>query len=324
MSDYTLFKDLVHTTIDFWDKDPQSHIGQHNAFFRYMQKNGNIKTHVTGGAQLRIPAIFNENKTMQNYAGFGTLNGGQSPIFDSLTFEWRQKAISVTMSGRMEAVNDGPAAMVNIVKAYMKNAKDTRDNRMAIEAMSDGSIADGLAGLKYMITDNGLGTVGGIDSSLTPNWANQWINAGAPLSITAAVVKKMFNKMWTLTQVGDIETDLVLCSNDIYTTVEESLQAQAQYPNPYMDSKTADFGWKGLKYKGATIIRDANVNFASNAERAYFLKTDNMYLYNHPKRNWKETEAMTPHNQDAWVVRLLWMGGFAIDGRRQQGVLFTS
>lgn len=326
MSTSAIFRDVLHTHTDFWIRDPKYQIGQRNAFLRQLRQKKRFKTDVNGGDQVRVPIVVNENRTIQNYAAFGLLNNNHSDIMESITFPWSQKAITVTLSGRHEMVNNGPAAIVNLLSVQMETAKRTAENRLAIELFADGTTNDALAGLKAMVTDAGTGTVGGLNSSLVPNWKNQWVNAGAPASITSSTVKQLFNKCWGLTEEANPNgSDIILLTNDIYTAMEDSLLANQQFHmSQYMDGKEAEFGFKGLRYKDAVIIRDSNTNFGLTGERGYFLNSEGLNVWEHPKRRWTETDPITPVNQDSMVSRLLWMGSFGITSRRDQLTLFTS
>lgn len=320
-----LFRDLAHATISHWKKKPTDNITQHNALFRWMKENNGIKSDIDGGLDITEPVVLMENPTIQNYSGYQALNTGAAEVTQIAKFPWCQKAMHVSASGFELRVNKGKAMMYRLVDTKLEAANTTAANRMAIEIYSDGSIADGLQGLEVFITNDGTGTIGGIDSSLYSNWKNQFYSPGAAASYLANdKVRGHFNTLYIDCTVGNEMPDLIVASNDVYTALEEAMQLQMRYPYPYQSEKEANFGFQGLQYKKATVVHDANVSFATNAHRAYFLNTKYIYLYEHPDAKWDEEEARKPVNQDATVIPFYWQGGTAIKNRRLQGKLFYS
>lgn len=324
MSLHQAFADLAHATIDSWNRTPTDNIVQHNALYNRMKDRGNIKTRDEGGLEIVEPVVLLENPTIQNYSGYQRLNTGAQEVTALARFPWSGKAMHVSASGQELRINSGKAAMFRLVDTKLDAAMTTAENRMAIETYSDGTIADGLLGLAAYIQTNGGGTVGGIDSSLYANWKNQFRSMGAPGSVSASTIRGHFNKLHIACTIGNESPDLIICSNDIYTALEESMQLQMQYPYPYADRKQANFGFSSIKYKNADVVHDANVNFAENAERAYFLCTKYIDLFQHSKAKWDKEEERRPVDQDAVVIPFYWMGGTCIRNRRQQGVLFTA
>ena len=90
------------------------------------------------------------------------------------------------------------------------------------------------------------------------------------------------------------------------------------------DSDLAKAGFTTLKYKSADVIFDDNTNFATTGERAYFLNTDYLKLYQHREAQWTMDDAKTPVNQDAVVVPLYWQGNLVLTNRSLQGLLFDA
>lgn len=324
MSLHQLFADLTHSTIDNWNKTPTDNIAQHNAFYNRLKERGNIKTISEGGLEFVEPVVLLENPTIQNYSGFQRLNTGSQEVTALARFGWSGKAMFVSASGQELRMNSGPQAMFSLVDTKLEAAMTTAENRMAIELYSDGTITDGITGLAAFIQQSGGGVVGGLDSTLYSNWRNQYHQIGAPGTVAASTIRSHFNKLHIKCTVGSESPDLGIVSNDIYTALEESMQLQFQYPYPYTDKKMANFGFSAIKYKNMDIVHDANVNFAENAERGYFINTKHFKMVQHSKAKWDKEEARKPVDGDSIAIPFFWMGATAIKSRRTQGIMFTA
>jgi hypothetical protein len=212
--------------------------------------------------------------------------------------------------------------MIDLVKAKRKSVLHTSANEMSRETYADGSVTNGIQGLANIIQTNGLGTVGGIDSSVWSFWRNQFYEmtgtnlAAAPSAANAISMKADMNRLWLRLNFGADKPDLIVFSHDFYALYELGEQQLQRY----MDADEAQSGFGSLKYKSASVIFDDNTNFAQTAEKGYFINSDHLYLFQHPEAQWTADEEKRPTNQDAVIVPFYWMGNFACDSRRTQGV----
>jgi hypothetical protein len=74
-----------------------------------------------------------------------------------------------------------------------------------------------------------------------------------------------------------------------------------------------------LKYKNADVVFDGGSGIP--AAHMYFLNTDYIDLVVHKDANLSVQDQMSPYNQDAAVIPILWMGNLVVTNRRLQGVL---
>jgi hypothetical protein len=202
----------------------------------------------------------------------------------------------------------------------------TAANNMSIDIYSDGALANQINGLGALVTSNGEGTVGGINSTDWPFWRNQFreatgTNAAATLTVAnAAIFKGDMNRLWLQTTRGTDRPDLIVMSHDFFSLYEVGEQDKQRYA----DSDLAKAGFTTLKYKSADVIFDDNTNFATTGERAYFLNTDYLYLVQHREAAWTPDAEKKPTNQDAVVVPIYWMGNMVTTNRSLQGILFDA
>jgi hypothetical protein len=321
----SVFTELVTTTDRTWGSKITDNVSDHNALLNRMKSKGNIKT-VDGGYEIAEPIEYAENGTYQRYSGYEALNTGASDVITSVKFPYQQVALHVTASGRELRMNSGKASMLNLVKARKKNAMNTAANQFAIDVYSDGALTNQINGLANLITTDGTGTVGGIVAGTWTFWKNKFKEmtgtnlAASPSAANAVSLKADMNSLWLPLVRGKDKPDVIVCSHDMYALYELGEQQLQRYA----DADMAKAGFTGLKYKTADVVFDDNSNFATTAEKMYFLNTDYLYLVQHREAQWTMDDQKAPVNMDAIVIPMYWMGNMVVTNRSLQGVLFDA
>lgn len=315
----SVFTEMVTTTLRNHATEVVDNISEHNALLRYLKKNGNIETE-NGGYEIVKPIEYAENGTYQRFSGYDTLNVGASDVLSAVKFDWMQVAIHVTASGRELLMNNSKHAMIKLVKARIKNAKNTAANQMSIDLYSDGSLTNQIGGLAALISTAGTGTVGGINSSTYTIWQNQAYEIPGAGTWSKSNIKGYMNTLWLRQVRGEDKPNLLLSSHDFYSAYEESLQDLQRYSSA--DSAAA--GFEALKYKTADLIFDDNSNFGTTAEKMYFLNTKYLYLIQHSEAQWTQDDEKKPVNQNAVVVPMYWMGNLVVTNRSLQGIMLDA
>lgn len=314
-----VFTEMVTTTLRNHATEVVDNISENNALLRYMKKKGHIETE-NGGYEIVKPIEYAENGTYQRFSGYDTLNVSASDVLSAAKYDWMQVAIHVTASGRELLMNNSKYAMIKLVKARIKNAKNTASNQMSIDIYSDGSLANQIGGLASIITANGLGTVGGINASTYPVWQNQYYEIPGANAWSKSNIKGYMNTLWLRLVRGQDMPGLLLSSHDFYSAYEESLQDLQRYTS----SDAASAGFEALKYKTADVIFDDNANFGTTAEKMYFLNLNYLYLVQHAEAQWTQDDEKKPVNQNAVVVPMYWMGNIVCTNRALQGLLLDA
>lgn len=314
-----VFTEMVTTTDRNWSTKVTDNVSKHNALLSILKKKGKIITE-SGGYEIARPLEYAENSTYQRYSGYDGLNTNASDVLTTVKFDWQQIALHVTASGREIRMNMGSKErMINLVKARKDNALKTAANGFSTDIYSDGSMVNQIGGLSQIIQVNGQGTVGGIDSTTWTFWRNKFRELSADsATLTAAQLKGDMNQLWLGLNRGADKPDLIVASHDLYSIYE----AGEQQLQRYMDADLAQAGFVNIKYKSANVIFDDNANFATNAEKMYFLNTDYFYVVQHSEAKWTPDEEKRPTNQDAVVVPIYWMGNAVVTNRSLQGILF--
>ena len=154
------FTEMVTTTLRNHAPELVDNISANNALLRYLKDKGKIEFE-SGGYEIVRPLEQAENSTYARYSGFDTLNQSASDVLSAAKYDWKQAAIHVVASGRELRMNNGPEAMIKLVKARIKNAMNTAANTMSVDIYSDGSLTNQIGGLAHLIQNAGTGTVGG-------------------------------------------------------------------------------------------------------------------------------------------------------------------
>jgi len=309
------FTEMVSTTMRHHTRKVVDHVTDHNGLLATMKEKGHIQTDAAGGYEITIPLSYAENATYQRYSGLDTLNIGQSDVISAASYDWAQIALHVVASGRELRTNNSQEKMIDLVNARIDVAMATAANNLSIDIYGTGALTNQIVGLDAILTQDGSGTIGGINSANFTFWANQFRARNA--TETFATLKTDMNALWLTCVRGKDAPDLIVATHDIYSTYESGLTDNQRYG----DVKSAGLGFEALKYKSANVIFDDNSNFSTTGDRMNFLNTDHLFLKEHPDARWTQDDEKVPVNQDSVVIPLYWMGQLCTSARFLQGTL---
>jgi len=311
------FTEMVTTTLRNHPTEVADNVSDHNALYNRLKSKGKIKK-LSGGYEIVRPLDYAENATFQRYSGFDSLSVGASDVLSAAKFDWVQAAVHVTASGRELRMNSGKEQLIDLAEARTKNAMRTAANNMSVDIYSDGALTNQMGGLAHIIQTDGTGTVGGIVSGTYTFWKNQFYEC--PTAPSSTTIKTHMNTLWLQCVRGTDKPDLLVSSHDFFAFYWASLQDQQRYAT----ADTAAAGFQTLKYVSADIIFDSNSNFATTAEKMYYVNTDYLELVTHKEANWTTLDEKTSVNQDAVVIPIIWMGNLVCSNRSLQGVLIDA
>jgi hypothetical protein len=321
----SVFTEMVTTTLRNAGREVIDNVSDNNLLLNRMKKKKNIET-ISGGYEIQRQLDYANNGTYQRFSGYDQLDTSASDVLTSAKYPLQQIALHVTASGRELRMNSGKEAMISLVEARKKNAMRTAANSFSIDLYSDGALTNQINGLANIIQTNGQGTVGGINSTTWTFWRNQFKEmtgtnlAASPSATNAASMKADMNSLWLSLNRGTDKPDVIVMTHDFYALYELGEQQLQRYA----DADLANSGFSTLKYKSADVVFDDNTNFATTAEKAYFLNTDYLTLVQHREAQWTMDSEKTPVNQDAIVIPMYWMGNLCCTNRSLQGVLFDA
>ena len=313
------FTEMVTTTLRNHPTAVADNVSQHNALYNRLKRRGKVKV-LDGGYEIVRPLDYAENSTYQRYSGFDTLNVQASDVLTAAKYDWVQAAINIVASGRELRMNNGREQLINLAEARVTNAMRTAANNMSVDIYSSGALTNQMGGLAHLIQTNGQGTVGGIDSATYDFWRNQFLEITGSDAWSKSNIKGFMNTLWLSTVRANDKPDLIVMSHDFFSAYWESLQDLQRYAT----ADSAEAGFQSLKYVTADVIFDDNSNFATTAERAYFLNTNYLELVEHRDARWTQMDDKMSVNQDGVVIPVLWMGQLCTSNRARQGIMIDA
>lgn len=314
-----IFTEIVTTTLRNHPAEIVDNVSLHNALYRKFKQGGRTRTE-SGGYSIVSNLEYAQNGTYQRFSGFDKLNISQSDVFTAAEFQWRNIAMNVVSSGTELRMNAGVQRIANLAKARIRNAIHSFANNFSADMYGDGTLPNQISGLQALVSDAGTGTVGGIDSSVWPFWKNVIQSAAAPLqgggAITpsAATMESLMLPLHMRLTRGADKPNMIVMSDDYFVFYETSQTSLKQYVN----SKSADGGFLELSYKGVPVFFDGVSGMP--ASHMYFLNTNYLELVVHSEANMTPMDQVSPIDQDAVIVPMIWMGNMVTSNRSLQGV----
>lgn len=261
--------EIVTTTLRDRSKVMQDAYTHNTALMFRINDKGN-KRLISGGRTIVNEIAYAENGTFQFYSGYDVLNVSPSDVFTAAEYNWKQAACAVSWSGLEQLMNSGPEQVLDLLEERMTNAEGTLIDNMSTGLYSDGTGYSGkqIGGLQLIVSDTGLGTVGGISANTWSFWRNQVYSfATNGLVPGTGTIQKAMNATWLATKRNRDQADLIVADNNYYTFYWESLQPQQRFA----DDKMASAGFDNLKFKQADVIADGGLGGDAPANRMYFL-----------------------------------------------------
>ena len=285
--------EIVTTTLRNRSKTLSDNVSNHNALLRRLRENGN-QTSVTGRDIVR-ELEYADNGTVQFYSGYESLDVSPSDVLSAATYDYKQLAGNVSISGLEQIKNSGTEALINLLEARINVLEKSMMNSLSTSLYSDGTGTSGkeVGGLQLLVSDAGTGTVGSINSSTFTFWQNAQTTATSS-AFSVANVQTDMNTIYLSLVRGADSPDLVMAGTNAYTAFLGSLQAIQRITSDDM----ARSGFTSLQYLNSDVVFDS----ACNTNRMYFLNTDYLRLEVAASRDFVPGEAKMSVNQDAMVT----------------------
>ena len=331
--------ELVTTTLR--DRSPKiaDAVSRNNAILEKLRSKGMNKK-VPGGRSLTRPIEYAMNSTYQRYAGYEVLNISPQDIFTAAEYPWRQTAVAVSISGLEELMNNGKAAVIDLLGGRMRNAERSMANGISFDIYSAGQLPMQITGLQALVsTTPATGTVGGIPCATWPFWqniANSGTTTFGAATTSANIIGYMNQTILPLVR-GPDGCDMIVADNTMYAYFGQALQAIQRITGDGDKKGSAGFPSLGYAFGGKMIevmldggfqgysTDPIGIGGATNGGSPgimYFLNTDYLEFCTHTDRDMVPLggDRMSV-NQDAMVRLVGWAGNFVVTWRRAHGVL---
>jgi hypothetical protein len=319
------FTEIVSTTLREHRKSLADNVSNNNALLQRINRKGRMSV-IDGGYEIVEPLDYAENSTYQRYSGYDTLNVSVSDVISAAKYDWKQSAVHVSASGLELRNNAGKNQLIGLAKSRMTNAMRTFKNNISSDVYSDGTVANQIGGLQAIITTDGTGTVGGINSSTFTFWANNVQSAAAPIqgggavTVSKSTMVSLMQPLWLELCRGNDKPDLIMSSNDYFTFYWNSLSDLQRYESNHTNAVD---GFQSLKFVTADVVFDGGTSFGGGipSSTMYFLNTDYLRLCVHKDANMTEVPEQRSINQDAVIIPIIWQGNMVCSNRKLQGTV---
>lgn len=299
---------LLSTTLSSVRDTLADNIFNRIPLFKWLSTKGKVTEN--GGASLVIPLLFGKNGTAKAYSGYGILDTTPVEGITAAQFAWKQYAASITISGLEEMQNTGDKAIIKLLDAKIKQAESSLRDKMDIDAWATSQGTNALVPIP-LIVDTST-SVGDISKTSNSWWQGQSVSSGSFAARGLSDMRNLYNTILNQS-VDNSGPDAIFSAQSPFEYYEGTLQPQQRFT----DDKMASAGFENVKYKRAMFTFDTNCP----SGKLYMLRSDNLNLVVHSKRNFVNTPFIKPENQDAKVAQILWMGALVSDNIRRLGVM---
>lgn len=300
------FDSILSTTLKNYTKTFEDNIFSGTGLTNWLVKNGSVKN---GGAKLVEPLMYGKNTTAASYALYDTILTTPQEGLTAAEYPWAQFAVSIAIAGLEEAENTGPAQVIDLLTAKIKQAEMSAIEAFDVMFFSDGTgnSSKDFLGLKALV--GATGTVGGI---LSTGAGNSWWQSAVDSTSEALTLAKL-SHVYNLATVGNDHPNGAFTTQTLFEKYESLLQPQLRFS----DSKTADAGFENLLYKTIPVQWDVYCD----AGYFYLLNSKYLTLRKNAQKWMTTTPFVRPTNQDARYAQILSYGQFVTSNRFRQGVL---
>ncbi len=315
------WSEIATTTLYSRTKQLADNVTKNNALLYRLKEKGRIKP-VSGGEAIVQELEYAENSTYKRYSGYELLDISPSDVFTSAVFNYKQAAVSVSMSGLEMLQNAGPEKMIDLLDSRIGNAERTMMNNISADIYSDGT-ADGgkqIGGLQLLVSGSPTtGTVGGIDRATWSFWRN-YVYDFSVEGVTAGsdTIQTAMNTLHLNVTRGTDQPDLYIADNTYFRYYWESLQAIQRITDPDLGQA----GFQNLKFMNADVVFDGGYGGNAPANTMYALNTN--YIHYRPHKD-RDMVPLDPDrfatNQDAMIKVIAWAGNMTLSNAFVQGVI---
>ena len=280
------FTEVLSSTLKDFQNDFADNVTDKNALLTAMKDVGGIKLK-TGGESIQQQLAYAENSTFQYYSGYETLDVSASDTLTSASYDWKQAAVNITISGLERRQNSGDAQIIDLITSRTKVAMMTMANNINVGLYSDGTGSSGkqIGGLQLIVADDPTtGTVGGIDASTQTFWRNVAYDAttdGGAAASASNIIKYM-NTVYNQLTRGTDKPNLIVADQNYYNFYQQALQSiQRVNVNEGAVAKMASSGFAALDYLGVPVVLDNDIP----TNHMYFLNTNYLEFCVHENAN---------------------------------------
>lgn len=318
--------DLISSTFEIFMRDqPTDVVFGDLVLFDWLSKKGKVTK--KGGLKLLEPLMKERSSAVGSYQGWDVLDVSPQSSLTNAEFNWKQYYGTVSISSYEELVNQGPAAVLDVLKARFETAKMSLADIMNEDFYLDGTGNDSkdVEGLAIMV--DSAGTYGNILRSANTWWSAQETAVGGVLQVAGSTgMRRMYN---------DCSLGRGRNTPDCIITTQAGFEAYEAQMDPNMRFSTT--GEANVGYKNMNLMfKDAPLFWDDDCQTGvmYFLNSNYMKLVvmsgrdggvergpEKDRGDFRTGPFEKPINQDGKVAKFFWMGNTAVSNCQRHGKL---
>lgn len=308
------FDQLTATTYKLYRKTLADNIMKKIALYDFLKKKGNVERK-KGGLKIVEPLMYGLNNTFKSYSAYDVLDTTPQDGLTAAEYDWKDLAVSVTISKQEEDQNSGETQIINLLKSKITQAEKTytlKFNEM-LHGDGTGNAGKDLNGLKNLITADGTGTVGTIVAGTYTWWKNSFDTA---TTFDVDGLEKMRHVFNLATREGD-QPKIIVTNQEGFENYEGLMTSLERFNFSSPGQLHGDLGFATLTFHGQPMVWD----FYAEDNKFRFLNTDYLKLVVDSGTDFEMTEFRVPVNQMAKTAFILFRGQLIVNNRLLQGCL---
>lgn len=295
-----------------------------------------------GGQSIDFPLLTASNSTVQSYHQYETIDNTPQQGIGPGMVDWREYAVTVTISKFEELVNmDSKSRVINLLQTKQIQAEKSLIDRFNSDlwkgdqnpvsgtaAPQGKTNATDLEGIPYWVSTNpAAGTVASINRATAGNsfWQNQFngtsqiITTASPSFAAEGKNDIQLMAMEASGGPGSDEIDCLFTNKLVFNYLWDSLEDMKRYSS---SDSTGDVGYARLAFQGIPVYWDsALTNSVANSGIVYGLNSSYWKLVVHRDAFMKTDGFRQPTNQTAKTAIIMAMLNLVCMGPRRQFVL---
>lgn len=303
--------ELAASTLENYHSTFKDNIFKQNVVLDHMKENGGID-YQDGGRQIVVPLMYSANTTVLPFSGTDTLDVTYQDTLDAAQYDWKYYNVSIVITKEDELKNNGRYAVVNLLKAKIKQAEMSLAERLNNDLFN--GAASNTKEITGLDTAIGTGTYGGI-AGATETWWNSPIDSTSEV-LSISDMRTMFNNV---NKGNGGKCSIIVTTQALQEKYESLLTATIQYQSATTKEmkRMGDAGFLALGFRGIPVVYDEQATTGS----MYFLNTENLKLMIHKQADFAIEKKASPSDQHVSVQHVLFAGNTIVNRRASLGAL---
>lgn len=272
----------------------------------YRWNRGN-KRQYQGGQHIEAPMIVDTWANGGTYQGYQVLDTAPNETEKNAGWDWKQHYVPVSFDARTLVRMNTPLAAANIVQLRWEQARMAMADNLGDGLWSAGTDSLDLDGIQTMIDDGGVAaTYGGLTRA-----SNTYLNS-VDDSSTATLSWSTLQTMRSNCNQGAHFPSIIVSRKEQYNRFLALGAAQQRYnigPSGH-DEQLLSAGFTNACFEGVPWIVDDKCPDGPDASNSsiFFIDEEPIDIVIAGDRDFYMRDFMVPHDQDAMVGFLFWMG----------------